>query len=99
MMHIVKLDKRYDGYGRFSHRVEFISYGAGARLTDQKNWIKSRNYLWTQFGPSAELHLARPELFDGVQPKWAWDDSKSAIYLKDESYTMFVLKWESWQNA
>jgi hypothetical protein len=98
-MHIVKMDRRYDGHDRFTHRVEFISYGAGARLQDQRNWIRSRNFLWQQFGPSAEIDLARPDNFEGQQPKWAWDSNKSAIYLREESYTMFVLKWEAWQNA
>lgn len=92
MMQIKKLDRRHTGFERFSHRVEFFGRGE-----EQRQWIKTRNWLWQQFGPSAELHLARDAYF-GEQPKWAWDTDKSAIYLVDQAYTMFVLKWEAWQN-
>lgn len=91
-MRLQKLDRRYDGVDRFSHRVEF--YGRGEQ---QRQWIKTRNWLWQQFGPSAELNLARTDYFE-EQPKWAWDAEKSAIYLKEEALAMFLLKWEAWQN-
>lgn len=93
MMKLQKLDRRYGGYERFSHRVEF--YGRNAQ--PQHQWIKTRNWLWQQFGPSAELALAREPYF-GEQPKWAWDGEKSAIYLKEEALALFLLKWEMWQN-
>lgn len=98
MMQLTKLDRRFDGNDRFSHRVQFLSYSAATRVHTQQTWIKVRNWLWTQFGPSAELGLARPYNFQGQQPKWAWDSDKSAIYLKDEALAMFLLKWESWKN-
>lgn len=92
MMKIVKLTRNYNGYGTFSHRIEFRG---GNRV---KNWIQVRNWLWSQFGPSAEQSLAREQNFDGVQPKWAWDTEKASIYLKDEAYTTFVLKKEFWEK-
>lgn len=94
-MNVVKLNRNYNGYGYFSHRVEF--YGSQDYRTRQ--WIRVRNWLWSQFGPSAEQNLARANYFDGAQPKWAWDSEKSSIYLKDEAYTMFTLKKEFWDNA
>ncbi len=94
MMNVVKLDRRYDGHGRFSHRVEFMGRG-DIRV---KQWVKARNWLWTQFGPSAELFAARPEYFEGQQPVWAWDAEKSSIYLSNEAYTMFMLRKEFWEN-
>ena len=94
-MKVVRLDRRYDGFGRFSHRVEFV----GPVSTRIKQWIKARNWLWTQFGPSAELNIARDEYFQGQQPVWAWDAEKSSIYLREEAYTMFQLKKEVWENA
>jgi len=93
-MNVVKLDRRYDGYGFFTHRVEF--YGSQSYRTRQ--WIRARNWLWQQFGPSAEQSLARADYFDGVQPKWAWDSDKSSIYLKEEAFTMFQLRKEFWEN-
>lgn len=94
-MDLTKLDRRYDGFDRFTHRVEFRY---GMPLAKQKQWVRSRNWLWQQFGPSAELALARPDLFEGKQPLWAWDAEKSALYLKGDALTMFLLKWESWKN-
>lgn len=94
-MNVVKLDKRYDGWDRFTHRVEFLSRD---RVKNQKQWIKARNWLWTQFGPSAELDLARRQNFEGVQPVWAWDANKSSIYVTQEAYTMFMLRKEFWED-
>ncbi len=95
-MRVVKLTRNYNGHGYFTHRVEF--YG-GNRETRLRQWIRIRNWLWAQFGPSAEQGLARAMFFDGVQPQWAWDSEKSAIYLKDEAFTMFQLKKEFWEDA
>lgn len=95
MMHVVKLDRRYDGHDRFTHRVEFFG---GLHPVRIKQWVKARNWLWSQFGPSGELFCARPENFDGQQPVWAWDADKSSIYLKQEAYTMFMLRKEFWEN-
>ncbi len=95
MMNVVKLNRNYNGYGVFSHRVEFL----GNSVIRTKQWVRARNWLWAQFGPSAEQELARPEYFDGAQPKWAWDSEKSAIYLREEAYTMFQLRKEFWENA
>lgn len=93
-MRIVKLDRRYDGHDRFTHRIEFI--GRGPIRVHQ--WVRVRNWLWAQFGPSGELFCARPDYFDGIQPKWAWNSDKSAIYLIDEAYTLFILKKDSWNE-
>jgi hypothetical protein len=100
MMRIVKLTRQYNGYGLFTHRVEFRGGAAtGQREIRIRQWIRVRNWLWTQFGPSAEQDLARASFFDGVQPKWAWDTEKSAIYLAEEAFTMFSLRKEFWENA
>jgi hypothetical protein len=94
-MNIVKLNRNYKGYGVFTHRVEF--YGSVDYRVRQ--WIGVRNWLWQNFGPSAEQELARPEFFDGTQPVWAWDSEKSSVYLKDDALMMFQLKKEFWENA
>lgn len=99
MMHVKKLDRRYDGWQYFSHRVEFYGWQGDAGKTRHKQWIRARNWLWKQFGPSSEQALARAEYFDGEQPKWAWDAEKSSIYLAQEAYTMFMLKKEFWEIA
>lgn len=95
---VQKLDRRYDGHDRFTHRIEFRAIG---RDWDSMRhaWIRSRIWLWTNFGPSAELYMARPDFFDGVQPKWAWDAEKSSIYLREDTLSLFLLKKEIWENA
>ena len=95
-MSVVKLNRNYNGHGVFTHRVEF--YGS-TQSTRVKQWIQIRNWLWSQFGPSAEQPLARADNFNGEQPKWAWDSEKSAIYLKEEALVMFQLRKEFWENA
>lgn len=94
-MRVVKLNRNYSGYGYFTHRVEF--YGRD-RETKLRQWVCVRNWLWAQFGPSAEQSLARKEFFGGEQPQWAWDSEKSAIYLRDDAMMMFTLKKEFWEN-
>jgi hypothetical protein len=94
-MIVVKLTRQYNGYYHFTHRVEFRSTNKDRRI---RQWIRVRNWLWSQFGPSAEQELARPEYFDDQQPKWAWDTEKSAIYLQEEALMLFQLKKEFWQN-
>ena len=95
-MKVVRLTRQYSGYGFFTHRIEFYGRDKDTRI---KQWIRVRNWLWAQFGPSAEQELARAGNFDGAQPKWAWDTEKSAIYLKEEAFTMFQLRKEFWENA
>jgi hypothetical protein len=92
-MHLAKLTRNYNGYGFFTHRVEI--YGSSAIRV--KQWIQLRNWLWGRFGPSAEQALARPDNFEGIQPMWAWDSEKSAIYLRDEALTEFLLIKDRWQ--
>lgn len=93
-MIVTKLDRRFSGYERFTHRVEF-----SGRVYKIKQWVAVRNWLWEQFGPSAELFAARPEYFQGRQPVWAWDSDKSAIYLTEGAYTMFMLKMDFWEDV
>ncbi len=92
-MRLQKLTRSYNGYHHFSHRVECY----GPQEVRIRQWIQLRNWLWGRFGPSAEQALARAENFDGQQPKWAWDSEKSAIYLRDEALTEFLLIQERWQ--
>jgi len=99
-MTVVKMDRRYDGHDRFSHRVEFTGWQHHTeKQTRVAQWVRARNWLWKQFGPSGELFCAKPMYFDGVQPVWAWDAEKSSLYLSKEAYTMFMLRKEFWENV
>lgn len=89
-MRLQKLNRNYNGYHYFTHRVECY----GDLDTRVRRWIQLRNWLWGRFGPSAEQNLARAEYFGGSQPKWSWDSDKSSIYLRDEALTEFLLVQE-----
>lgn len=93
-MKVVRLTRQYSGFGQFSHRIEMRSTRPDS---NKRQWVEIRNWLWSQFGPSAELKLATAEFF-GTQPKWAWDSDKSAIYITEEAYTMFMLKKDYYAN-
>lgn len=89
MIRLTKLDRRFAGANRFTHRATFTGRGE-----EQRQWINARNWLWATYGPSAELNLAHGIYFDNKQPVWAWDNDKSSIYLNEPALTMFILKWE-----
>jgi hypothetical protein len=84
-----------NGCDRFSHRAIFkgrdIHVVAGG-------FVKARTWLWSTFGPSAELAVARTPYFNDT-PIYAWinDDNATVIYLRDEALTQFLLKVESFQ--
>jgi hypothetical protein len=98
VLNLQKLDRRYGGHDRFSHRVEFSVLRRDYHSV-RSAWVKCRNWLWTTYGPSAEVTMAVPLYFDDLQPKWAWDSDKFVVYLSDEALTAFLLKKEIWEGA
>ena len=96
-LNLQRLDRRYDGHDRFTHRIQFCRVGNDIK-GQISAWVRSRNWLWANYGPSSELYMARSEYFDGQQPKWAWDADKSAIYLREDALEMFLLKKELWER-
>lgn len=99
MMSFRKLDRRFNGSEHFSHRVEFYSNGWGdSYSTSIAQWIAVRNWLWSQFGPSSEQKHANTHYFE-QQPRWSWDTDKMAIYLAEEAYTMFMLRYDHFRNV
>jgi hypothetical protein len=97
-MELKRLDRRYEGHDRFTHRIEFSVMNRDYRAV-QLAWVHSRNWLWSVYGPSAEVAVARPDFFDGTQPLWAWESQKFVIYLNESTLTAFLLKKEIWENA
>lgn len=93
-MKVEKLDRRHIGHFWFTHRVVI----EGRRPAQRHKWIQIRNWLWSQYGPSAERDLAIPQYFNGQQPLWAWDSKLNSIYLRDEAVTMFQLVRDRWEN-
>ena len=98
MIKIVKLTRQYNGHDRFTHRVEFRSRSRDDVYKVMQQWVDVRVWLWSQFGPSAELNMANPKFFGGQQPLWSWDSEKFCVYLRDEAFTMFSLSKERFEQ-
>lgn len=84
--YVTKLDRRMNGYGTYSHKLDFI----GRNLDSLRNLQAVRNWLWQNYGPGAELHLAMRDGFS-----WAWDTEHEHVrlYVNDNILTMLTLKW------
>lgn len=111
-MKLVKLSANYNGYGRYSHRIEFPGAVAG-----RQQFVMIRNWLWEKFGPSAELENLTaawrcwgawrywdPDSSSGEPriegfPLWSWDSNKRVIYLNGKALTLYILSEDSLVNA
>lgn len=89
-----KLDKRMNGYGSWSHRIDFFWGG----VKDWNHVTSSPTYglhlvrcwLWENYGPGAELRLARSQ-----QLLWAWDTDNDycRIYVNTDILVALQLKF------
>ena len=92
MITVRKMDRRFNGYGTFSHRIEFAGRGY---LTQ---FLKTRNWCMEKFGPSAEISLIFSEVFVNT-PFWAWEsEHNKVIYLRDVAFSQFLLMKESFEQ-
>lgn len=90
-MKLKKLDRRMNGYGNFTHFIEF-------RKVERKKFVEVRNWCWEQWGPSCELE--HWDLIDQseVNPAWCWDSREydMRIYLGDQAQvSWYILRWGS----
>ena len=84
-----KLDKRYNGYGKFTYTVDFW-------LTrEYPQFCEIRNWCWQQWGPSAEYDIwAKDPSLQSASWCWIKDDYRTKIHLAtDKEYQWFLLKW------
>jgi len=96
-MRVIKLDRRYNGFGVWTHRTDFGgAYGAEARQKARLNFWEQRSFLTTQFGPGAFVWEAGTLTQAGREvPKWGFDEAGN-IFLKDEALTTFLLTEGRW---
>lgn len=97
-LELQRLDRRYEGHDRFTHRAGFTAINRDYHAV-RLAWIQSRIWLWSNFGPSAEVSMTFPGYFGGVQPQWAWESEKFVIYLSESTLTAFLLKKEQWEGS
>ena len=92
MINVRKMDRRFNGFGTFSHRIEFVGKGYLSQF------IRVRNWCMEKFGPSAEISLISSEVFVTV-PFWAWEsEHNKVIYLRDVAFSQFLLQKESFER-
>lgn len=89
---VKKLDRRMNGYNKFSHRVTIH----GPVIYQIASLLKLRGWLWDTFGASSELHLV------GTSPiEWCWEpidgESVPRLYLKGTALTQFLLSKEKFE--
>jgi hypothetical protein len=92
MIHVRKMDRRFNGHGTFSHRIEFKGQGYISQFLRVRNWCMEK------FGPSAEISLIYCDVFPNT-PFWAWESEHSmVIYLRDVAFSQFLLQKESFER-
>lgn len=98
MKNVVKLDRRYNGYGVWTHRTDYGgAYGPVAFLRAQKRFYEQRLFLTTQFGPGCfEWETSMLEEIGHTVPLWGFD-SYGRIFLKGEALTTFLLTEGRWE--
>ena len=84
-----------NGHTKFTHKVCFV----GPNNDIYPKYVNVRNYLWSQFGPSAELDATwfiDPE----CNLEWCWqcDDKVTDIFLKGKALVQFLLVMEKYAN-
>lgn len=97
MRNVVKLDRRYNGYGVWTHRTDYGSaYGAVAYLKAQERFYEQRSFLTTQFGAGCfEGETSMLKETGRTVPLWGFD-SYGRIFLRDEALTTFLLTEGRW---
>lgn len=98
MKNVIKLDRRYNGYGTWTHRTDYPgSYGAEARSKARLRFFEQRSFLTTQFGPGCFVWEAGTLEARGRRvPIWGFDEAGN-IFLRDEALTTFILTEGRWE--
>jgi hypothetical protein len=96
-MKVIKLDRRYNGFGTWTHRTDFgMPYGAEARSRARLNFYEQRCFLTTQFGPGCFVWEAGTLKAHGrTVPIWGFDGDGN-IFLSEEALTTFLLTEGRW---
>jgi hypothetical protein len=101
MFKIIKLDRRMNGYGMFTHRVDATGMWGIASF----ELHEARSWLWERFGPGTEFQLLTRNRGLGHPRntlhavKWAWDTENYnlRLYVRDEILTQFLLVKERFE--
>lgn len=99
---VQKLDKRHNAHQFFSHRIETSTvYWRNGPGEKYEEFLELRQWCWETFGISCERDLYSHLWYRGgnkiYNKFWAWHfsgtDDAAYIYLTEEGYTHYKLKW------
>ena len=97
-MKVIKLDRRYNGFGIWTHRTDYPgAYGEEARNKARLRFYEQRSFLTTQCGIGCfewEAHTLIKT--DREVPKWGFYEAGN-IFLKDDALTVFLLTEDRWK--
>lgn len=96
-MNVIKLDRRYTGYGYWTHRSSNTpAWGFEARQRARLNYFEQRCFLTTQFGAGCFVWEASSIIASGRElPVWAFDN-RGYLFLKGDALTTFLLTEGRW---
>ena len=97
-MKVVKLDRRYSGYGTWTHRTNGGTwYGEEARAKGFVAFYDMRCYMEQMNGPGCFIHEAWALKKEGREvPEWAWDVDGN-VFFRDSALVNFTLAKDRWQ--
>ena len=97
MIRTVKLDRRYKGYGTWTHKTDVRWYGHEARMKGLLAFYEMREFLSRSFGMGAfveEIPAIRHA--NREVPKWGFD-MNGDVFLRDEALVQFELAKGRWE--
>ena len=96
-MKVIKLDRRYSGYGVWTHRTNGGDwYGKEARVKGLVSFYDMRCYMTQMNGPGCFIHEAGPLKSLGREvPEWAWDMDGN-VFFRDLALVNFTLAKDRW---
>jgi hypothetical protein len=84
-----KLDRRFNGYGHWTHRTE--PTGFRHDINWRINFLDFRNWMCANYGPGCkESEASALKAIGREVPVWGWDDYGS-IYARDIAMTTLLL--------
>lgn len=101
---ISKLDRRHNGYGVFTHFINYSVYTRGQYRSQSDNYslfLDHRVWFWETFGPGCELGLVDTVLHrtdqHPIDLSWGWqtEHNRMLIYVTDTALAHFMLTHSS----
>jgi hypothetical protein len=100
---LAKLDRRHNGYGLWTHRLEFTNGWSDrnnrlVRTDLIRNFYECRKWLSDQFGPGCFQFEGRLLVDQHVElPVWAYDEA-GFVYVRGEAASMLALSIERFKR-